>query len=382
MSEGTLGFNLRSAEFLADPYPYYRQLRERSPIIFSEDWNAWFVTSYDGCRNLLRDNRLGHAAAPDNPFIFQNPPQHTRLRKLTAIAFSKDYIDAHRGKIKERMDRIIADIPRGEKVDLMQALAFPFPVSVIADMFGYPDSDFDKLMRWAHAMELTFDPLQDVNSDTEVITARNEFAAYLQQLLMQRMAAPGDDMLTRLMSADVDGDRLTPGELISTSILLLVAGYITTANLIGNGVKLLLRNPDQLEILRQDTSLVSQAVEELLRLEPPGQIGHRYAMEDMAYGDHTFKKGELVFLCAAAANRDPAMFDDPESVDVKRKPNPHLGFGGGIHACLGAPLGHLEARIAFEAILTELPDLKLVEGGYEYYDTFVFRALKKLEVTT
>ncbi len=381
MTTGSFNFDVRSPEFRADPYSFYALLRNFAPVIYSEDWNAWIVSSYDGCRTLLRDLRLGHHNSPESSFIFMNPPEHTRLRRLVSKAFTKSFIESRRGRVQAIMDELVDDVePRG-RMDLMSEIAYPFPLLVIADFFGLPVENLDDIKRWARATELMMDPLKDESAVEEAQTGRNEFAAFLQDQLKDRAANPRDDLLTGLMKAEADGDRLSPADVISSAIIMIVAGHATSVNMIGNGMLTLLRHPDQLEMLKKDPDLAGRAVEELLRWEPPGQIGHRFALEDVTYRDWTFKKDDLILLIVAAANRDPAEFENPETLDITRKKNNHLSFGAGIHACIGAPLGHMEGHIAFNTLLRRLPNVKLASESVDYHENFAFRALKSLELT-
>ncbi len=396
-------FNPLAPEFKANPYPFYDMLRASAPLFHWEQWNMWFATEYETCVALLKDNRLGHELlsvmtreelgwgeppAHQMPLVemqsawilFRDPPTHTRLRMLVHKAFTPRMIEQLRERIQSVTDHLLdAGLAKGE-MDIVTDLAVPLPVMVIADMLGVPESDRDLFRGWsrdlAHTLELT---------DSEAVYNRGaaatvDFSMYLRDLAHERRQHPKQDLMSALVQAEDQGDKLTEQELISTCILLLVAGHETTTNLIGNGMLALLRNCDQFDLLKAKPELGRSAVEELLRYDSPVQMTSRAVLHDTEYNGQTLKRGMQVSFLLGAANHDPAIFKDPGTLDITRDPNPHLSFSNGIHYCLGAPLARLEGQIAIQTLLTRAPQLSLVNDNPTYRETWVLRGLEALPV--
>jgi cytochrome P450 len=266
-------------------------------------------------------------------------------------------------------------------MDLMADLAYPLPVTVIAEMLGIPRDDQDQFHEWSNALARSLD-LTDVAAVYDKASeAAAVFTDYLADLAEQRRRQPQKDLLSALVAVENEGEHLTANELYATSSLLFVAGHETTINLIGNGILALLRHPEQLALLQENSGLMKTAVEELLRYDSPVQMTSRIALEDIEYKEHTFRRGTQVAFLLGAANHDPERFEKPSQLNITRQKNQHLSFGGGIHYCLGAPLARLEGEIALTTLLRRMPNLQLAVETPEYTDNYLLRGLKSLSLT-
>jgi cytochrome P450 len=383
---------------LADPHPVLAELRESGPVHRLEGATGlpiWMVTRYDDVLAALSDPRLSndphHASALtevlrgdflSRSMIGTDPPQHTRLRRLVSKAFTARRVEGLRPRVQEITDALLDRItPRGS-ADLVAEFGLPLPITVIGELLGVPETDRDRFREWTDEMlDRPFDP----GSDLALVTAaRERMHGYLADLVAAKRARPADDLLTDLVEATDEGERLDTQELLAMTFLLLIAGYVTTVSLIGNGTLALLRHPEQLDRLRADLSLVPQAVEELLRFDGPVNPGlTRFALEDLEIGGVRIPRGEMVLLAIAAADRDPRRYPDPDRLDVGAVDPGHLAFGHGMHYCLGAPLARLEGQIAFTAMLTRLPGLALAarEDELRWTGGGVLRSLRELPVT-
>jgi len=316
------------------------------------------------------------------PFLFRDPPDHTRLRGLVSKAFTPRVVESLRDRTQEIVDELLDAAVEAGEVDLVEAFAYPLPVRVICDLLGVPVADQERFKEWSHALARGLDP--DFLLTDEVIDARGtavlQFAQYFFELLAERRAHPGDDLLSGLVRAEDEGSVLTEGELLSTCILLLVAGHETTVNLIAGGTLALLQQPDQLALLRDDPSVTRPGVEELLRYVSPVQLTGRAITEDFELGDVTFAAGDFVMVLIASGNHDPEEFADPERVDLTRNPN-HLGFGFGTHHCLGAPLARMEAQVALTTLVRRAPRLALATDAVTYKHNIVLRGMESLPVS-
>jgi cytochrome P450 len=388
-----------------DPFPVYRALHENQPIVDTGQ-NVWILSRYDDCHAALRDSRLsveprssstyhdflelsGRAGSPlqeliEELMLFRDPPDHTRLRGLVQKAFSPRRIEQMRPRVETVAHRLLDELaPRGE-MELMADFAYPLPIVVIAEMLGIPSEDQDRFKGWAGELALTLEPViaPDVRERAE--SALDAFTEYLEPLFEERRRDPSDDLLTALVEAEDEGDRLSEEELISNVLLLLIAGHETTQNLIGNGLYALLRYPDQLALLRDhadDSEFARGAVEELLRYDGSVQLTARIALEDVEYGGHRIPKGGRLLLLLGAANRDPERFEDPDRLDVTRADRGHLSFSGGPHYCLGNALARLEGEVALAALAGRLPDLELARDERpRYRDTVTLRGLQALHL--
>jgi cytochrome P450 len=388
-------FDPRSPEFRANPYPFYDMLRSFAPIFYWQEWGIWFLTSYDHCNNLLRDNRLGHGQFPmeippaqqplfemqNNWMLIKNPPDHTRLRSLVHKAFTPRMVEQLRGTIQTITDDLLDIVQEKGEMDVIADLAYPLPVTVIAMMLGVPREDHRQFHGWSNALARSLDLTDDPVVYDQAAEATVAFTNYMQTLVAERRSRPQDDLLSALVAVEDAGDKLSPTELLATCTLLLTAGHETTINLIGNGALALLRHPDQKRKLQSEPEHIHTAIEEFLRYDSPVQLTSRMALEDVSVDGHTLRQGQQIGFMLGAANHDPEKFSQPHKLDIARRPNPHLAFGGGIHYCLGAPLARLEGQIAFNSLLRRMPNLTLAIEAPEYHDNYVLRGLKTLPVT-
>ncbi|MEU8636877.1 cytochrome P450 [Amycolatopsis sp. NPDC048633] len=387
-------FALFAPERRPDPYPHYRRWRERFPVAALAE-RMFAVSGFAEATQVLRDPAFGHPEPeyldpadrlPDQPvdesgrvvraFLSLNPPDHTRLRRLVAKAFTPRMVEQLTPRIEEITASLIDRAPAG--FDLMTSLAKPLPVEVIAELLGVPLDDRERFAEWSHAMARALDPpfLQHPETIEPAVKARQSFVGHFRELADQRRREPGDDLLSALVAVSDAGDVLSEGELLVTLTLLLIAGHETTTNLIGNGVLALLRHPDG---LRPAAEAPDRVVEEVLRHDSPVQLTARTALRDTDLGGVAIPAGSQVIVLIGAANRDPSA--GPESFDPSRAPGRHLAFGQGIHFCLGAPLARLEGRIVFRELGRRLPELRLA-GDPKWTATTTLRGLATLPVAS
>ncbi len=309
--------------------------------------------------------------------LVADPPDHTRLRTLVQKAFTPRMVERLRPRIETLVEEALNAAGERGGMDLVADLAYPLPVTVIAELLGVPVEDRAAFRRWSDALVGALDPVAPANRRGAVLAARDALHAYLRQVIAERRADPRDDLISRLVEAEEQGDRLSGPELLAMGVLLLVAGHETTVNLISNGVNALLNHPDQLARLHREPELIEPAVEELLRYDSPVQLTGRVALEALELGGQRVEPGQMVTLMLGAANRDPRVFADPGRLDLGRDPNPHLAFGRGIHFCLGAPLARLEGQIAIGALIRRFPGLRLA-GVPERRPTVTLRGFVSL----
>jgi hypothetical protein len=312
--------------------------------------------------------------------LTSDPPDHTRLRSLVTKAFTPRTIEALRPRIESIVQEQLDAVAQAGGIDVIESLAYPLPVTVIAEMLGVPAEDRERFKRWSDdaIKGLGF---TSVNEAREARVAFRELRAYFQDIAEERRREPREDLFSALLAAEEAGDKLTTDEVFSMCILLLVAGNETTTNLIGNGLLALLRNPQQLEVLRDDPARLEGAVEELLRYDSPVQATARFPTEDTEVNGHPVKAYEMLILLIGAGNRDPEQFEDPERLDVTRQDVRPLSFGHGIHYCLGAPLARLEGQVALGALIERFPNMRLANGKPVWGDNLILRGLKSLPVT-
>ncbi|MGO9700834.1 MAG: cytochrome P450 [Xanthobacteraceae bacterium] len=392
-------FNPWTPEFIADPYPFYHQLRAAEPMHLTP-FGFHVASRHADVTTILRDKRfgkdfIGRMTRRHGPQIMEepvyrsmshwmlqlDPPDHGRLRGLVVRAFTARRIEDMRPRIQAIVDAIIDRVaPRGQ-MDLIADFAFRLPVTVICDMLGIPDGDREVFFNSSRAGGRLLD-LASLSSAE--IKEQNSFnlamAEYFRRLFDLRRREPGDDLTTQLVQAEEHGDKLSNEELTANIILLFGAGHETTVNLIGNGLLALYRNPDQLQLVRNDPSLAGNAVEELLRYDSSVQVTSRTALEDVdEIGGIPLAKGQSVICLLGAANRDPAAYPEPDRLDITRTDVRPLSFGGGIHFCVGAQLARLEGEIAIATLLHRLPNLRLHDlDRPDWRQTFVLRGLNKL----
>jgi len=403
-----LNVNIAASEFKADPFPYYRRLREVAPahrVKLPDGKPAWLVTRYDDVVRVLTDERFSKdpfrvlskeqlASSPRlerllGPLLLplarhmlnRDPPDHTRLRTLVTQAFSPRLVDRMRGRIQTLSDELLDRVERRGRMDLIADYALPIPTTVIAEMLGVPVADRHKFHRWSSAMlaagATRFGLLRAMPSALL-------FMRYIRRFIKIRRADLRDDLISALITAQEASERLNDDELLSMILLLIVAGHETTVNLIASGMLALLEHPDQLERLRNDPGLIKPAIEELLRFTAPVETAtERFASEDVELAGVKISKGDLVLAAIASANRDESRFVNPDRLDITREPNKHLAFGLGIHFCLGASLARLEGQMAINTLLARTRDLQLSvdPSTLRWRSGLVLRGLKALPVS-
>ena len=381
--ESGVAYNPVSDEVARDPYAVYRRLRNRDPVHRMRLIDAWVLTRYEDADSMLRDHeRFG---AEDRRFhdtglttmLDVDPPDHTRLRALVSRAFTPRSVSRWHGRVQEITDRLLDTVAGDDRFDLIAALGYPLPVTVIAEMLGVPAEDMDRFEGWSNDIALIVEPILTPAQVDGVRRATGELFAYFETIVEARRREPRDDLVSALLAAEEEGDRLSREELLSTMLLILVAGNETTRNLIGNGMLALLRHPDQLRRLRDEPDLLEPAVDELLRYDSPVQLDGRVVREDLELGGKRLRAGQKAIALLGAANRDPEAFENPDRLDIGRKGKSHLSFGRGIHYCLGASLAMLEARIAFRGLLDRFPSIRLAAEP-RYRDGIVLRGVESL----
>ncbi len=398
-------FDLASPQFKADPYPTYARLREEAPVCRTSlslggKRTVWLVTRYDDVLALLRDQRFAknrlnaqtpeqRAKEPWMPAFFRpltrnmldlDAPDHTRLRSLVQKAFTPRLIEQLRPRIQTLTDNLLTNMQRRKHSDLVSAYALPVPLTIIAELLRVPTADQHMFHRWSSRVVSVSSSSDMVRS----VPAVWSFLRYLRKLAAQRRAEPRDDLITALVQAEEAGDTLSEDELLGMVFLLLIAGHETTVNVIASGTLALLQAPHQREQLQQNPALIASAVEELVRFTSPVECAtERYACEDVTIAGVTIPRGEMVLGVIGSANRDALHFDMPNTLDLRRERNRHLGFGLGAHYCLGAPLARLEAQIAITALLERLPNLRLAvePRALRWRRNAILRGLQTLPVT-
>jgi cytochrome P450 len=393
-------FNPLSPEFIRDPYPFYRQLRQHDPLWLSP-FGYRLASRHADIAAILRDRRFGksYAARMTNRYgehameeaalrtmrvwmLNLDPPDHTRLRGLVVKAFTARRVEEMRPRIEAIVDATIDRIEPQGTMDVIADFALRLPVTVICDMLGIPDEDRERFFDRSRDVDggRLLDPVPMTRAELDAANERSESAMdYFRHLFALRRAEPGDDLTTQLVYAEEQGQKLSEEELVANINLLFGAGHETTVNLIGNGLLALYRNPDQLELLRQRPELGANAVEELLRYDSSVQLTGRTAHQDLVISGVELKAGEGVLCLLGAGNRDPEVYDQPERLDITRAKIEPLSFGGGIHYCLGAQLARIEGDIAISTLLRRLPRLTLdnIEEP-DWRPTFVLRGLRQL----
>jgi cytochrome P450 len=381
---------------VANPYPVLAAIRAATPFA-AVDGKLIVLGRHADCSRILRDSRVSSErgrsalAPPGGPrqegmsFLSMDAPDHTRLRRLVAKAFTPRVIAGFAPRIREVTHELLSTAAARDphELEIVSQLAYPLPVQIICELLGVPAGDHQRFAGWsarlAHSLQPRFIE-QDEEGFADAAAARIEFAEYFRELIAQRRAEPGDDLLTELIRAEDEGSRLSEAELLSTSILLLVAGHETTVGLISNAVLALLRHPDQLAALRADPGLADGTVEETLRYDPPVQLTGRVARGPIRIGDVEAPDGGVILLLLAATGRDPEVFPEPDRFDITRAAGGHLAFAAGPHFCLGAPLARLEASIALTAFADRVTAPGLAGGGLTYKPNFNLRGPERLVV--
>ncbi|MES4890373.1 cytochrome P450 [Streptomyces sp. NPDC096012] len=388
--------------FVADPYPAYAELRARGRVIRYEPTDQWLVPHHADVSALLRERRLGRtyrhrfshedfgrtAPPPEHePFHTLNdhgmldlePPDHTRIRRLVSKAFTPRTVERLKPYVHGLANELVGKLVEAGGGDLLTDVAEPLPVAVIAEMLGIPEADRGPLRPWSAAICGMYELNPPEETAVRAVRASREFSDYLRELIAARRKEPGEDLVSGLIAAHDEGDRLTEQEMISTAVLLLNAGHEATVNATVNGWWALFRNPGQLAALRADHSLVPTAIEELMRYDTPLQLFERWVLDDIEIDGTTIPRGSEIAMLFGSANRDPEVFADPGRLDLARADNPHISFSAGIHYCIGAPLARIELAASMTALLRQAPTLGLAAEP-ERKPNFVIRGLKGLSV--
>ena len=418
--------NLQREEIRANPYPYYEQLRDQDPVHWDEELGFWVLTRYADIDSLYTDERFSRAQGLMRGFerlspgeqkiaepvyhsfaktvFYADPPYHTHLRGLMNHAFTPRRVERLRPRVQRIVDELLDVVRAQSQPDIVHDLAYPLPVMVIAELLGLPASDRARFKKWSDDL---FAILGTVRRKSPELIERaaeslREMTEYVKHLSRERRADPKDDLLTALLSFTEEGEscvhagqaemsgegrsvqaagrRLTEEELVANINILLSTGHETTTHLIGNGLLALLQHPEQLKKLQSQPVLLGPAVEEMLRYDSPVQITYRSTLADANIGGRIIRKGDLVNTILGSANRDPERFSNPDRFDITRNEGRHLGFGLGIHFCIGAPLVRMEADLVFETILRRFPNLQLATETLEWQEHPIFRGLKSLPV--
>ncbi|MGQ4727388.1 MULTISPECIES: cytochrome P450 [Streptomyces] len=377
-----------------DPYPLLARFRAASPYVVSD--GLLVAGRHADCSAVLRDPRMsseryrsrlspGVKGPRTRNFLDLDPPDHTRLRRLVVKAFTPRVVAKLEPRIRELTEGLFQEAARRDRFEIVSELAYPLPLRVICELLGVPFEDRDLFEDWSGKLSETLEPpfpgLVAPRASTDAVRARAEFITYFRELIAERRRSPRDDLVSHLVQAEESGDRLSETETLATCVLLINAGHETTVNLISNGVLALLNHPDQLKLLRENPALAPAAVEEVLRYDAPVQMTSRVARGDGHIGSLPVRDGDTVVLMLGAANRDPEVFDEPDTFDVTRPQGAkHLSFSAGPHFCVGAGLARLEARIAFELFVTRVAAPSLAEDGLMYKPNLTLRGPDRLTV--
>jgi cytochrome P450 len=392
-------YHLLDPEVLANPYPLFRRLRTEDPVHWDAFLHTWVVTRYADVLEVLHTFSAERTHTPEKlnsmglaqmspiaqlmvkQMLFMDPPAHTRLRSLASQAFSPARVAVLRSHIREIVNRHLDAVQAKGQMDIIRDLAEPLPGIVTAEMLGVPLGDRHQLKDWsADFAEMLGNFQHNPENAPRMLRTVQDMTAYFRESIRRQKDQPQEGLVHSLMTAEVDGDRLTEEEVVANSIVTMVGGQETTTNLIGNGVLSLLRNPAEMKRLREDISLIPEAIEEMLRYESPSQHTGRLAPADVQLGGRAIHKGQAVMAVMAAANRDPQRFPDPDRFDIGRKDNRHLAFGYAAHFCFGAALARVEGQEALEGILLRLPDLDLEPGRLIWRNNLGLRGLTALPV--
>jgi cytochrome P450 len=389
-----------SPEFLQDPYPVLASLRASGPVLWHEPMGVWLATTHESVSQVLRNRAFGRIwtdwepksqmepfnALHRNQMMENEPPTHTRLRRLVAAAFGRGHVERMRSRIQdlatEMADELFepgADGRVPATVDILSRYAEPMPVYVIADLLGVPREDHADLRRWSQAIVHMYEPNVGALVKADAIAASTAFSDYVRAVVDQRRSAPGDDLITDLIEARDEGTRLSDDELVASVVLLLNAGHEASVNVFGNGFHALLEHPDQMARITSGEVSVETALEELIRFDAPLQLFERTATADVEVCGQLIRTGQRIACLMGSANRDASVFEDADTFDVGRDPNPHVGFGMGVHFCLGAPLARLELQISIKTLLDRYPTLQLV-GEAPRRPTWVLRGFESITV--
>ncbi|MCQ6276059.1 cytochrome P450 [Bacillus sp. V3B] len=393
----TIPLSFTTIEFFQNPYPFYEQIRSTHPIYWGNlfKYSGWYVTGYEEAITILKDTRFKNRIPlpetskkyeqlkniQNDMMLFKNQPDHKRLRFLVSNVFTPRMVEQLRPYIQETVNDLLQQVQHKKSMDVISDFAFPLASLIIAKILGVPEEDRHPFREWALSLIQTIDFTRSRkaldNGNAMTINLRN----YFKQLMEKRRQSPEEDLISLLIKEEQQEDRLTDEELVATCILLVIAGHETTVNLISNSILTLLKHPHQMKELKENPSLIENAVEEFLRYESPTQMTARVASEDIKIHETTIKKGDQVYILLGAANRDPNQFAHAHVLDITRNPNPHLAFGYGTHFCLGAPLARLEAQIAIQTLLQQMDNIQLASSDLPWRKLMGFRSLNELPIT-
>jgi pimeloyl-[acyl-carrier protein] synthase len=393
-------YHLLDPEVLANPYPLYHRLRSEDPVHWDPFLHAWVVTRYNDVVTVFQRFSAERTPTPERlremglslltplaqlmvrQMLFLDPPAHSRVRGLAAKAFTPRRVEVLRAHIQDIVDSLLDAVQPTKRMEVIADLGRPLPAIVTEELLGLPVSDREQLTRWSTDFAEVLGNFQH-NPDRaqRVLQSVNEMVAYFHAAVRAHREHPGDDLISAFITAETNGDRLTDDEIVANTIVTMVGGQETTTNLIGNGILSLLRHPDQWQQLLADPTLVTSAVEELLRFEAPSQHTARLAPNDVELGGKLIRKREAVIAVMGAANRDPERFAEPDRLDIRRQDNRHLAFAWASHFCFGAPLARLEGQIVFESVVRRMPNLQLEQGPQRWRTNMGLRGLVALPVT-
>lgn len=393
-------YHLLDPDVLANPYPLYHRLRSEDPVHWDPYLHSWVVTRYADVVQVLHRFSADRTPSPEQlsrmglshlspvaqvmvkQMLFLDAPAHTRLRGLAAYAFTPRRVAVLREHIQDIVNDLLDRVQDAGRMDVVRELGEPLPAIVTAEMLGVPIEDHERLKGWsADFAEILGNFQHNPDRASRVLASTEAMTQYFRAAIREQRDHPREGLIHALLTAEVDGDRLTEEEVVANCIVTMVGGQETTTNLIGNGVLSLLRNPDELARLRADLSLIPSAVEELLRYESPSQHTARLAPDDVTLGGRLIRKRQAVIAVMGAGNRDPERFPDPDRLDITRPDNRHLAFGWAAHFCFGAPLARIEGQVALDAMLRRLPDLRLEPGPLVWRTNLGLRGLTALPVT-
>ena len=379
-------------DFLRDPYPVLAALRANGPVLWHEPMGMWLATTHESVSQVLRNRAFGRIwtdwepasemepfnALHRNQMMENEPPAHTRLRRLVAGAFGRGHVERMRPRIEELAASMVDDL--GDRFDVLGDYAEPMPVYVIADLLGVPREDHTRLRAWSQAIVHMYEPNVDAATRAAAIEASTAFSDYVRAVVAERRENLGEDLISDLITERGRGAKLTDDELVASVVLLLNAGHEASVNVFGNGIHALLSHPDQLARVTSGEVPIDIALEELIRYDAPLQLFERTATKDVTVCGETIRAGQKIACLMGSANRDADAFADADTFDVGRDPNPHVGFGMGLHFCLGAPLARLELQISLKTLLDRFPHLALA-GEAPRRPTWVLRGFERIPVT-
>jgi len=399
----TRDLDLKSLANVHDPIPVYRWLRDHDPVHWSKSFNAWVVTRYADVLEIFeqplkfssdRFRKVDEKYASRRPavqavgeilgdwLVFRDPPDHTRLRSLLQKSFTPTQLENSRPRVQATVDALLDLVAVRGEMDFIRDVAFPLPATVIAVLLGAPTEDIELIKEWSDRLAAYLGgSVSGKDNFTEAREGVVRLVDYFRALLADRQRRAGGDLMSLMLQAEVDGERLSHDEVVSNCVLLLFAGHETTTNLLGNGLFHLLSNPDQAQLLIDNPALVGSAVEEFLRYDGPVPATTKIATEDIEWHGRTIRRGDMVLPFMSSANRDPRQFSEPDRLDVRRTPNRNVAFAYGIHFCLGAPLARLEGQVTFETLLRRLPGLTLQSATPRWKPMIFLRGLESLGLT-